>query len=347
MLYTCRMQYTHLSVKKEEGYAHIDAEISAEDFASFWEKELGKIKEKATVPGFRKGKAPESVVVKNVGEGSVLEAAAEAAVESAYGDIVKKENLSPVGPPRVTVKKVAKGSPFSFSLSVALMPEVDMCDYKKEAKEVFSEKKENVSVSEKEVDDVITHLRKQHAAAKGVKEDEIKLDDEFARSLGDFKDAADLKKKIKENIVTEKQGKERQKMRMKVMERIAKKSKMTIPDALVEAELDKMMAQFEGDVSRMGLRFDKYLEHVKKTKESLRSEWRSDAERNVKVQIILSEIAKKEHISPDKKRIEEETEKLLEHYRDASPDRAREYVKTVLTNEEVFSFLEKQRPETK
>ena len=61
------------------------------------------------------------------------------------------------------------------------------------------------------------------------------------------------------------------------------------------------------------------------------------------MQIILSKIASAEKIIPDTIRVEEETKTILEHYKGASPDRARAYVETILTNEATFAWLESQK----
>jgi len=169
------------------------------------------------------------------------------------------------------------------------------------------------------------------------------LTDEFVQSLGDFKDVADFREKVKENVKQEKEQKARQKKRMEMMDAIIADSTIEVPEKLIQEEMNKMMAQFENDVSRMGLQFDEYLKHVGKDKEQMREEWRPDAEKNAKVQLLLNKIAAEEDIHPDKQRVEDETKKILEHYKDASGDRARNYVETILTNEAVFEFLEKQK----
>ncbi len=169
------------------------------------------------------------------------------------------------------------------------------------------------------------------------------LTDDFVQTLGDFKTVAELTEKVRENVLHDKKQKAGQKKRMEVMENIIKESKMEIPEILVESELDKMMSQFEGDIAKMGLKFEKYLEHIKKTREDLRKEWRTDAERNGKVQLILNKIAITENIKAEEKKIGEEVKRLMEHYKDASPERAHDYIETILTNEAVFKFLEEQK----
>ena len=51
---------------------------------------------------------------------------------------------------------------------------------------------------------------------------------------------------------------------MEILESIIKTAKLEVPDVLVESELEKMLGQFEGDISRMGLKFDEYLKYIKR-----------------------------------------------------------------------------------
>lgn len=85
---------------------------------------------------------------------------------------------------------------------------------------------------------------------------------------------------------------------------------------------------------------DDYLKHVKKTKESLREEWRKDAERRAILELTLNKIAQVENITVPKENIDTEVKKLMDMYKDADPLQAELYVENILRNEKVFSFLE-------
>ncbi|MFC1775564.1 hypothetical protein ACFLY0_01860, partial [Patescibacteria group bacterium] len=82
------------------------------------------------------------------------------------------------------------------------------------------------------------------------------------------------------------------------------------------------------------------IKHIKKTEEDLKKEWRTDAEKRAKTQLVLNKIAVEEKIVPEKEKIDHEVKHLMEHYKDADENAARSYVETILTNELVFQFLE-------
>ncbi len=67
----------------------IAGEMGAEDFEAYFPKALAKIGENVELPGFRRGKAPENVLLAKVGEMHVLEEAAEMALSDNYAKILE------------------------------------------------------------------------------------------------------------------------------------------------------------------------------------------------------------------------------------------------------------------
>jgi len=166
------------------------------------------------------------------------------------------------------------------------------------------------------------------------------VNDEFVKKLGDFKDVSDFKIKLKENIAKEKELKAKDKKRLLILEEIIKDSKIEMPKALIENELDKMEGQFKGDIANMGLQPEDYLKHIKKTWEDLRKEWKPDAEKRSKTQLILQKIALEEKLEPKKEDVEKESKHLKEQYKEADPERIKAYVEMIMVNEMVIKFLE-------
>ena len=185
---------------------------------------------------------------------------------------------------------------------------------------------------------------------KGVQGEEGKVpepelpefNNEFVKSLGPFQDIADFKTKLKENIKLEKENSQREKMRMKIIEKIMEESVFDVPEILIEVELDKILHRMESDITAMGLKFEDYLKHLSKTKEDLRKEFRNDGEKKAKLGLILNEIAKVEGKTAPPEQVAKEVAQILEHYKDADPERARMHAENVLTNEKIFQFLESQ-----
>jgi trigger factor len=168
------------------------------------------------------------------------------------------------------------------------------------------------------------------------------FNDAFVQALGPFTDINDFKTKLKENIKIEKENQAKEKTRLRIIEKIIEDSMLEVPEILIEAEVDKILYRMESDITQMGLKFEDYLKHLNKTVEDLKKEFKNDGEKKAKLSLILNEIAKVEKIVADEEQLEKEVTQILEHYKDADPERARMHAENVLTNEKIFQFLESQ-----
>jgi trigger factor len=183
----------------------------------------------------------------------------------------------------------------------------------------------------------------EHKGVKAEAEENLpELNDEFVRALGPFESVADFRAKLKENIALEGANMAREKTRIKILEDIITSSETEVPEILVGVELDKILYKMESDVSAMGLKFEDYLKHLKKTKDDLRVEFRGDGEKKAKLGLILNEIAKVEKLVADEKEVEAEVKRILEYYKEADPERVRIHAENILVNELVFRLLESQ-----
>lgn len=331
----------------ENSEIEIAGEITAENFEKWREKAVKDISAGAEIPGFRKGMAPENIIVQKFGEMSVLEEMAELALAAAYPEILEKNNINAIGRPQVSITKIAKNSPLGFKIRTAIVPEISLPDYKKIASEVSSSKnKEEVSVTEEEISKVIDGIRRQREGKVTKSKEETPLaplTDEVAKSLGNFGDIDDLKLKVKENLISEKIWREKQKKRAAIAEKIMEKTEAALPKVLVEQELERMLVQFKGDVANMGVKFEDYINHLKKTEEEMMKDWQKDAEKRVKLELALAKIALVEKISPSEEEVGKEAGHILEHYKGADKERTIAYAESLLTKEKVFEWLENQK----
>lgn len=335
----------------------IEGELDADIFESYFGSALKKVGENIEIDGFRKGKVPENILLSNVPEIRILEEMAEMALAEHYPKIIEGEELDVISRPEISITKLARKNPLGFKIKTTLMPEVKLPDYKKVAKEIVSNlKKEekDIDVTEEEVENTILDIRKSRAKKKHItelKEGETpkenteepelpEFNDEFVQAMGPFENIADFKEKLKENLKLEKQNLAKEKTRLKIVEDIIEKSEIDTPNILIDLELDKILYRMESDITQMGLKFEDYLKHLNKTKEELRTEFRNDAEKKAKLGLVLNEISKVENIIADAEEVEKEVAHILEHYKEADPERARIHSQNILTNEKIFQFLE-------
>ena len=346
-------EYKILDVKNlPKSEVEIEVEVSAEYLQSFWSKAVAHVGEHIEIAGFRKGHIPENVLVGKVGEMSIIEESAEMALAEVYPKIVIEKNINAIGRPKVTITKMAKGSPLNFKVVTAIVPEVKLPDYKKIAKGVMS-KEETIEVVDKDIEDVIMEVRKSRAPhdhdEKGnhlpPKDSDLpEFNDEFVKGLGgDFTSVEDFKTKARERISEEKKYRAVEKKRIEVLEAIAEKTKTELPELLIESEIDKTYSQFAENLQSMGLEVNDYLKRIEKTEEDLRKEWCPEGEKRAKIQLVINQIALEEKITPSKEEVEKESKHLIEQYKDADPRRVEIYVETMLVNEKVLQLLEAQK----
>ncbi len=345
--------------KLPKSEVEIEGEIDSEIFESYFPKALKKLGENIKLDGFRKGKVPENVLLSNIPEINVLEEMAQMVLSEYYPKIITDEKIDAISRPEISITKLARKNPLGFKIKTAILPEIKLADYKKIAQKTISgvtKEEKEIIVSEKELEDTIMDIRKSRAPKVHMAEHEHKegekhahpepelpeFNDEFVKALGPFKDIADFKSKLKENIKLEKENQLKEKTRLKIIEKIIEESALEVPEILIEIELDKILYQMESDITQMGLKFEDYLKHLNKTKEDLRKEFRNDGEKKAKFVLILSEIAKVEKIVADEEQVAKEVAAILEHYKEADPERARMHAENVLTNEKILRFLESQ-----
>lgn len=308
------MEHKHsykTTVKKlpETGEVEIKSVIPADEFAEDVRAALASISKGAELPGFRKGAAPEKMVREKIGEAALLREAAEHAISHAYGHIIESEKIDAIGHPKVSITKIAEGNPLEFTLVTAVVPEIKDFDYKKIASKESAKKADAPIVT----------------------------DEELAKAKEKVPEAT------KEDIVKEKEYRAVEKKRLELVDALTSGLDVIVPEVLVEAELGRMAEQMAHDIGRMGLKFDDYLKHIKKSADELKKEWRPDALKRVKLDLALNHIAKAEKLSPDKQKVEDEIKHAKEHHKDIDLERARAYFEHIFLNQAVFEFLEKQK----
>lgn len=322
------------------------------------------------LPGFRKGHIPESMLIQKIGEMPIITDMAEHALEDAYREIVREKNIDVIGHPKVTITKLAKDNPLGFTITVAVLPEVTLPDYKKIAGEI-NKNRESKDVTDEEVTKQIEEILRQKVAYERIQTkakvkaelgddalptpetedaDDLstlplpELTDEFVGTLGNpgqFNSVTEFKEKIKEHLTIQKAQDVDASHRVKLTDAIIEKTEVVLPQIMIDAEMNQMFAQMEQDLTRANLKIDDYLGHIKKSREDLMKEWTPAAEKRAKLQLVLNAIAKKEDIKADPSLVDHQVSALLEQYKDADEERVRIYVMSILQNDAVMTMLDK------
>lgn len=115
------------------------------------------------------------------------------------------------------------------------------------------------------------------------------IDDKFAERFG-HKDMALLTAAIEKNLNEELNAEYQREIESKVIDGILPFLKVEIPETLVDREAERMLADFGGQLHSQGMNFERYLESIKKTKDELKKDMLPNAEKNVKVGLLLGKI---------------------------------------------------------
>lgn len=145
-------------ISKEGNEAKFEMEFTAEDLENAVIKAYQASKDKFEVDGFRKGKAPRSIIEKRYGENVFTEDAINDLINSGYPEAVKELDLEVIDHPAVDFSDFKKGEAFTATVVVQVYPEVEIKDYKGvEIEKVSGE------TTQEDIDTEMENLRKRNA----------------------------------------------------------------------------------------------------------------------------------------------------------------------------------------
>ncbi len=317
----------------DETKKEIKAEIPFEEFKKFIELTTIEAVKNFEAKGFRKGQAPKEIVVREVGQDKILTQAAGLAVNEYYPQIVKDNNLEPLGPPKVDILKLALDNPLEFRAEIFVLPKIKLPDYKKLAGQI---KKQDIVVEDKEVEQLLKQLK--DVKDKLPKEQQDKIN---------FEKPDELKKTLYSQIETEKKSIEQQRIRSEILKQVSKDCHWAIPEILVLAEKQRALTDLKKKVSEnLKMTFEDYLKKIKKTEKELDDLMRQEITEKLKRILILGEIQKLEEIEASQEELEKEVKTFLEHpanekiKQDIDQNRLKSYLKERIEQEKTLQFLE-------
>ena len=158
--------------KLEKNMAKLTIEVSAEELEKAIEDAYQKNKNKISIPGFRKGKAPRKMIENMYGREVFYEDAANDLIPDAYEKALEECEEEIVSSPKVDVVQLESGKPFIFTAEVALKPEVTLGKYKGVKVE-----KADTAVTEEEVEAEIKKEQEKNSRTVDVTDRAVQKDD--------------------------------------------------------------------------------------------------------------------------------------------------------------------------
>lgn len=163
------------------------------------------------------------------------------------------------------------------------------------------------------------------------------LDDEFAEDVSEFETLAELKADVEKRLKESKEKERENYVRNALVEKAAENAEVDIPEVMIDHEVNNMLQNFEQQLSFQGMNLELYTKFTGQTEEDLKEQFKTDAEKKVRADLVLEAIAEAEKVEVT----EEETEKELQETAEAVK-RDVEEVRQILESNGQMAVLQAQ-----
>lgn len=328
-------------VKLPKSQIDIQVSIPWVDIQTTWDQVFSKAASEIEIPGFRKGQAPTNIVepriISQVQQEALKQIMPKALIESLQGT-----TYVPIDYPNYQVTAFTKGGELKFTARVTAKPEVKVGNYK-----ILNASRPAIKpVTDEEIEKIVADLfnrwkarqpvqpsntQPQEAGAAGTSgslsfggpadasqsnsgamqqsNNVVSPNDDFAKAMGS-NTLAELKTKLRTDLEAENKYNNELDYEESILQEIEKITQVDIPEVLIQDELARMLLSLQRNVSDRGLLMEEYLKGQKKTVEALKAEWRPQAERNVRMELGLSEVAKMENVVIADNELQAEIDKI-------------------------------------
>jgi trigger factor len=141
------------------------------------------------------------------------------------------------------------------------------------------------------------------------------LDDALVEKMtGKKMSVKEYKAELEKNILAKKEQEAKQERENTYIEELLKKTKLEVPDALIDEETHYILEDMKNDIAGKGLNFEDFLNHTKTTEEKLKEKYRSEAEKRVKMRLVLRKLLDLEKIEVKDPEVKTELEHVKSFY---------------------------------
>lgn len=151
------------------------------------------------------------------------------------------------------------------------------------------------------------------------------LDDEFAQDVSECDTLADYKEEVKKKITDRKEADAHRTKEDEAIAKIIDDSKMEIPDAMIDNQVNSMLNDFANNMMQQGLSLDQYMQFTGMTMDKFKEQVRPDAIKRIQSSLVLEAIAKAENLEATDEDLDAEIEKMASSY-GMEVDKLKEYI---------------------
>lgn len=172
------------------------------------------------------------------------------------------------------------------------------------------------------------------------------LDDDFASEVSSFDTFAEYKEDVKKVLEVKKEKEVKSEKQAKILEKLSETAEVSIPEAMIEYNQEKMFAEFEQSMMYQGLQMEQYLKLTNTSKEELLERIKPDAIARIKTGLILEEVVKLEGITATDEEFEEQLKNMANAYqmdvekiKEIMGDKEAESIKQDVCSRKALDFL--------
>ena len=151
------------------------------------------------------------------------------------------------------------------------------------------------------------------------------LNDEFAQDVAGVDTLAEYKEELKKNLTEKKENEAKKTKEDEAIQKIIDKSKMDLPEAMIDTQCETMIEEFAQRIAQSGLTMEQYLQFSGMTVDQLKDQVRPEATTRIQSSLVLAQIAKEENIEVTDADIDAEVEKMAKAY-GMEADKLKEYM---------------------
>ncbi|TMD61923.1 MAG: trigger factor [Chloroflexi bacterium] len=316
--------------------AVLEVDLTWDELEKASDKAYRKLVQKVDVQGFRRGKAPRSLLERRLGKEYIYQQGLDDLISDTYRNTVKEHELVPLTQPELDAPVFEIGQPYHFSLKVPVITPVELGDYSS-----LHFEREDADVTSEEVEQELESLRNRQATWHEVERpadygDRVTVDLKLTiedKTISDLKDnpfeltqerhglftgmdehivgmQVGESKEFTTTLPTDYTNQDLDELRDKVINAVIERSQITIHPLLIQEQAERMLHQLSHLLEQQHMSLDQYLMMVRKTREEYLKEIQPEAEKRVKRELVLDAVSKKENIEV----LPEELEGLLRLY---------------------------------
>jgi FKBP-type peptidyl-prolyl cis-trans isomerase (trigger factor) len=266
------------ATRSKENKMILDVEVPSDRVKKKFDEIYEKIGQDVKIPGFRPGKAPRHVLEQHHSK-LAREEVMKNLISETYSESVKSESVDVIDVPEIAEVKL-ESDILTYRATVEIKPEIKIKQYKG-----LKLKKNEIKIEPSEIEETLKQLKKTRPDV-----DDARL----AKGLG-YRTKEELFDCLNKQLYLKKENEERARLERDLINQLVSLSSFVAPASLVAKRLHELKHQAEHQMAEYGLAED----NIKKRLEEFEPKFKTEAEEQVKVFLILEEIGKCEKMQAD------------------------------------------------